>query len=250
MNISYTGFEQCFLRDGKPFFPTSKSVESVRLDLSRTSSLKWEKVESERLILWELDTDLWELPFADEGEIRAFEHAIDHFVETVFDPEKSFGVLLYKGGLDFPRDLIKSIAARLPDAAFPFLALDGSGLSTEELLRRLKREDLQHFGLILKGGQHPYAFPAIGWDQPSPFGVYGQAQLLPQLEIPLALCQPEQGEFSLPDQVCRVIPEQLLIYEWDGVDELIVPPSITTEGQRKVNGFVAAGGRVVQPELL
>ncbi len=245
MSFSYTGFEQCFLRDGKPFYPTRKTVESISLDLSRTSSLKWGSVQSDRLILWELKTDLWDLAFPDEGEIRAFEQAIDHFIDTLFNPEKSFGVLLYKGGLNFPRDLVKSIAARLPDEAFPFLALDGSGYTSEQLLCLLRREELIHFGLIIKGGEHPYALPAIGWDQASPFGVYGDAELLPQLEIPLALCQPKVGEFTLPSEICRVIPEELLIYEWEGVDELIVPQSISSEGQRKVNGFLAAGGKVL-----
>ena len=246
MKCLYTGFEQAFVRDGTPFFPTEKTVVSVPLDMSRTSSLKWEMPCDERLILWEFETDLWESAFADEGEVRAFERAIDHFATTLFDPARTFGVLLYKGGLDFDRDLIKSIAARLPDDAMPFLALDGSNLRTEQLLRELKREELVHFGLIIKGGDHPYALPALGWDQASPFGVYGSGELLPQKRIPLALCQPEQGEFTLPSECCRVIPEQQLIYEWDGVDQLIVPP-LTSEGKRRVNGFVAAGGEILEP---
>ncbi|MCH9609268.1 MAG: hypothetical protein S4CHLAM45_14710 [Chlamydiales bacterium] len=244
MVISYTGFEQCFIREGRPFFPTVDTVEILSLDMRRTSTLKWENPSTDRLTLWEFETDLWEVPFPDEGEIRAFERAIDHFIETLYVPEKCFGILLYKGGIDLPRDLIKSIAARLPDGAFPLLAIDGSGLSTEALLSHLKREELLHFGLILKGGTHPYAVPAMGWDQSSPFGVYGKGELLPQKTIPLALCQPEEGEFTMPDQPCRVIPESLLIYEWEGVDELIVP-SVSKEGQRKVNGFLATGGKVL-----
>lgn len=246
MNCIYTGFAQGFKRDDTLFFPTDETVVSIPLDMSRTSCLKWEVPHDDRLILWEFETDLWESVFLDEAEICAFERAIDHFTNTLFDPKRSFGVLLYKGKMEFDRDLVKSIAARLPDEAMPFLALDGSGLSTEQLLRELKREELMHFGLIIKGGDHPYAVPAIGWDQASPFGVYGKGELLAQKRIPLALCQPEQGTFSLPAEVCRVIPEQQLIYEWDGVDELIVPP-LTSEGQRRVNGFLAAGGKVLEP---
>ena len=246
MKCSYTGFEQAFIRDGAPFFPTSETVVSIPLDMSRTSSLKWDVPDDDRLILWELETDLWESPFPDEGQVRAFESAIDHFIKTLYNPSTCFGILLYKGKMSFPRDLVKTIAACLPDEAMPFLALDGSGLSTEQLLVQLKREELTYFGLIIKGGDHPYALPAIGWDQPSAFGVYGTGELLAQKRIPLALCQPQNGPFKLPKEVCRVIPEQQLIYEWDGVDELIVPP-LTSEGQRRVNGFIAAGGNVLEP---
>ncbi len=249
MKLLFTGYEQTFWVESQAFtpriHPSDGNVVPFELDLSSSSSLQWTEPQTDQKILWELQTDLWKSPFQDEGEIRAFERAIDHFVDTLYRKfeQQTFGVLIYKGRFDFPRDLVKSVCARLPDEIFPFLALDGSDLSFEDFFHQLKREELTHFGLILKGGDHPYALPAIGWDQPSPLGFYSNEvqEVLPQLRIPLALCQPIEGSFSLPDEPCRVIPEQLLIYEWDGVDELITS-TLSEEGRRKVNGFLATGG--------
>lgn len=46
--------------------------------------------------------------------------------------------------------------------------------------------------------------------------------------------------------VFRLVPEAMLINEWDGLDYLIVEPScLSTQGRRKLQGFCAAGGTLV-----
>lgn len=46
----------------------------------------------------------------------------------------------------------------------------------------------------------------------------------------------------------RVIPEEFLIHEWDGLDYLILDPAgLSVQGRRKLQGFLAAGGIIATP---
>ena len=46
---------------------------------------------------------------------------------------------------------------------------------------------------------------------------------------------------------CRVIGEEELIAEWDGLDDLMIfPEALSIEGKRMIEGFVAAGGNVIE----
>lgn len=45
----------------------------------------------------------------------------------------------------------------------------------------------------------------------------------------------------------KLIPENLLTTEWDGLDFLhVLPESITPQGKRKLQGFCAAGGTIIE----
>lgn len=219
--------------------PSGGSVRSVVLDCGIRSNLKW-SIEKGVPALWELQTEALE----DEGAIRAFELAIDHVVDTVIAHHPTFGVLLYKGKGPAPITLLRSLAARLPDEVTPYIALDLSEYDHSDFFHALKREELVHFGLIIKGGRWPYAIKAIGWDQPSPYGVYGQGEILPMKNISFALCYSEDATFEVPQELCRIIPESLLTDEWEGVDRVLaIAP--TAMGKRKLAGFEAAGGTVL-----
>ena len=52
------------------------------------------------------------------------------------------------------------------------------------------------------------------------------------------------------DNICyRLIPENLLIVEWEGLDELVVDSKLLDhQGLRKLQGFVAAGGTVIEAD--
>lgn len=200
--------------------------------------------------------------------------------------EVSLGVILYQGSLDFSegfpwsceeretcdtspsifcRDLVlkqlKLLASCLPEEAACFLLLDTS--SIEEAVTYFRLTDLGvffPFHLILKGKwaqMYPYALPALAWGHgSSPLGVYSGplSNRVPELNIPLALYLPEQTDWEefgsaiqhLGSTPFRVIPEKLLVHEWEGVDRLIVcSQGVTERGRRKLYGFAAAGGEIL-----
>ena len=81
---------------------------------------------------------------------------------------------------------------------------------------------------------------------PPPLGIYLpkdpmiDASVLAQLDRLIASLISEQTPF-------RIISEEKLTEQWDGLDRLIVPEkAISTQGKRKLLGFIAAGGTVTK----
>ena len=248
MMVSFSGYEQCWRTQGELFIPrimpSGGNVLAYPIDCASKASLKWPLPDpAVGYILWELVTDLFDHAEPEEPAILAFELAIQHLVTTVLPHYQTFGVLLYKGRPPLSPTLMRSLAAHLPDHVTPLIALDVSHEQGLSWLAHVPREAFPHIGWILKGHAWPYAWPAIGWDQPSPLGYYAQRpqSLLPQRRIPLALCYGSQIPQEMPHEVCRLIPEALLTEEWEGVDHLLTL-SLSPLGQRKLRGFLAAGG--------
>lgn len=164
----------------------------------------------------------------------------------------------------FCRELVlkqlKLLASCLPEEALCFLLLDTDSIEDPVSYFRLTNlAAFFPFHLILKGKwpqRFPYALPSFGWDHGhSPLGVLTDQPrtIFSEINIPLALCLPEATEWEEVHSVIerldtpfRVIPEQILTNEWDGVDQLIVfSKGVTERGRRKLLGFCAAGGTVL-----
>ncbi len=265
MELNFSGFEQHFLREGKPFIPRIYSGEGevpdgfnavlVTLDASEHASLKWDLNLPHSLILWELDFALDSLHIEDEARFLSLELAVDHFTKTVWPQEeaRTIGVVLYRGPL-IDLDPIKWLASHLPESVRPFVLIDTTAITDPATYFRTVNQIV--FGPlipILKGPlpeQFPFALPALGWGHAhSPLGALSNEPLLPLEEkrITRALYLPEEGNFPIPPGDFRVIPEQLLTHEWDGIDQLILDPSsISARARRKLHGFCAAGGELVE----
>lgn len=277
MEINFTGFEQKLLMhqqtfvphiyDQEGFPPVGFNVACVRLEASARSRLDWNKeiihaealIEKGYFILWDLEFELSEDSLEDETLFLSLKLSLDHFCNTIWKQfgENSFGVALFRGALTLQnRDAIlgylKTLAAFLPEEASCFLFLDTSYVKDAVTYFQLTSQvAFPPFHLIVKGEfatRYPYAFPAFGWDhEMSPFSH--------PIRIKQAICLSEKVEKrafqALIEQLgttpFRVIPEEILTYEWDGIDVLFVlPGGISKRGQRKLDGFVAAGGRVIK----
>lgn len=252
MELISTGYVQGWQKQGwtphiVPIGMEGGNVVAVPLDCSSRSSLKWNVTKSlldQSQVLWELTTDLFDHPEPEEMAILAFELAIDHVVTTLFPQYSTFGILLYRGLPSVSPTLLRSLAARLPDSIIPFVAFDLTAYQGSSFFHALRREELSHIALIVKGAPSPYAQPAIGWDTPSPYGTYGaEGHTLPSRRLPHALCYGPGASFEMPSELCRCIPEALLCEEWDGVDVLYTA-GLSSVGKRAVQGFMATGGEV------
>ncbi len=215
-------------------------AQLVTLDASEHSSLKWTFEVGEASILWELDFALDEGILDDEARYLALELAVDHFTKTVWPKYEgqTRGVALYRGPfLESLLHPLMLLASHLPETVRPFVFLDVDRFpDATSYFRAVNPFTLGSLTPILKGKwaeKYPYAFPAF----------YPE---LPEKPLNLAVLIPEEGTFPIPDQPARMIPEQILTHEWDGVDYLLVDPaSISDRCRRKLCGFEAAGGIVI-----
>lgn len=239
-------------------------------------------------ILWELDFNLYADTFSDETRLLALEVAAQHFSRAIWPhfSQVSLGVVLYRGSLDFSegfpwsfeereacterpslfcRDValkhLKLLAACLPEEVVCFLLLDADSIMDAVSYFRLANLSVFFpFHLILKGKwaqTYPYALPALAWEHEcSPLGIFSSPpkDLVPELNVPLAIYLPEQTNWQEFGAVIervgstpfRMIPEKLLVHEWEGVDQLIVcSQGVTERGKRKLCGFAAAGGVIL-----
>lgn len=160
-------------------------------------------------------------------------------------------------------DYLDFICQDLPDALPLFLLLDASPLiNSGELAQILSKERFKQYTLAVHGGSLP--LQGLAWDDPRTYFGYIASrylQIMPQ-ELPnVAVCLPAmsrklpsqyQGLQNALDEMNRrhmhykIIAEPFLTMEWDQLDYLLfIPEGLSEAGQRKLQGFCAAGGTAV-----
>lgn len=219
---------------------------SVKLDGKMTSLLDFRQPRIEALshiargekILWELDLGLFTglvHPFGNESEARAMLVAIDHFLKSLWSEFEPYtvGLCLYRGSFDFDPalfgDYLKFLTVNIPDRLPVYIFFETSEELNLEHARKSSCEFFPRFEIRIN-------------NQVSPFV---------SMDTKLGFLLPSNGDVEFQQLIdkslsIRVIPEQNLVSEWDGLDVLIVDaPLVSKEGLRKLRGFCAAGGRVV-----
>ncbi len=151
------------------------------------------------------------------------------------------------------------VSAGLPGNLQPILLFDSSSIkSPREGLELLHRECWDRFAMIIK--QSPIPELGLSWDSgQSPYGFFGRQQfdvandepakiglLLPGFDV--VSNEVEQALDTVLQKIPRprVIAEEFLTSQWDGLDQLIViSAAVGPMVLRKLQGFCAAGGQVV-----
>jgi hypothetical protein len=233
-------------------------------------------------IVWEFDFGLFnELPSSvdDRGQIETLCLAIDHFQSTLFTEFKPLSVVLYSGGIDwsnsvlkFPKqrvlfdawvekhdfngadrqiqrlyardavlDLFQALLARLDGDLNVILEfIPEADLLPHELLQLIAKEKWEHFSLVL--GNHELSDPNAEVGILLPDGlVYDSSKwgyLDPLIEL-----------FRVNGTPVRLVSETYLTNQWHGMERIIVNRDVVSQlGNRKLLGFIAAGGEVVDLE--
>jgi hypothetical protein len=161
-------------------------------------------------------------------------------------------------------EYISLLASRLPDSLPIYLFLDMGHFANHPLfqMQLLQPARFESVNLALKETFLP--FQAWGWESHTTLLGYSGHEILPlslQKEASIGICIPSllmvrpsqfQGiEQAIKDLMERSIPfriiaEEHLITDWDGLDYLIYAPTgLSGQGKRKLQGFCAAGGTVV-----
>lgn len=228
------------------------------------------------------------LPLTDQTQFLSLILSLEHLRDTLWKKFKNhtLGICLYQGPANFLKQLkwdnhlqnnyliwgrerlgekfnetdqdLKSIFARdavaeyltgmanrMPDAMQMYATLDvDPSINLMMEMQLLHRECFDRIHLIIKTGRLPTLF---NYD-PATVGI-----CLPGCQIvdPAAYIGFKNVLESLLNKKIpfRIIPEAYLINEWDGLDYLIVNPEyVSAQGERKLQGFCAAGGTVINPE--
>lgn len=282
LQLHFSGYGQEWRFKGNPFLPKiykgnrqpprGFNVLTIDLDLSCHSFLKWDK-EIEKatqaaseglLILFELNFAVQESLLEEEAVFLTHQLNIRHFIETIWTPfhDKIFGVSLFSGELtDRISWYLKGIAAELPIEASCFVFLDGAEITdVPSFLAFIDQERLQGLFPIIKSPvleRFGYLIPFIAWNQRGSALGFCSDQLeeeLSSIRVENALCLPEPLDPCLIEQAIayfaarpfRVIEQNKLHLEWEGVESLVVhKTSLNQKLERKLAGFRAAGGSVI-----
>ena len=263
-----------------------RDEKKIYLDGKMSSELDWKKAISVadsflvnkkkgQKLLWVLDLGLFKgltLPLEDKMQFMAFKLSIKHFMESIWSCYKndSIGVCLYEGDFSFREGEFKGEGeATFTHSFLEKLYLRDQALYYLSLLKDYFPAEIELFLSIDMGSQNLREFSLLeevlffskdkftGYsllqereeetleDKHSNFGVCLPGKPLLQwpdfceLEKALAECKKEGKKI-------RVIPEEQIITDWDGLDYLLCDPAgLTEEGKRMLQGFAAAGGVVV-----
>lgn len=172
--------------------------------------------------------------------------------------EQSYALFCAQGLAEYLHRLVSF----LPDSALPFALIDISSIaSPAETSLLFSKTRFEHVNLALKGAKAP--FSGICWD--NGWGAQGwmgtAAPLSDFAPTPsVGICLPNDAQMSCAAMATldrlivhlyqnkvqfRVIPEDKLTEQWDGLDRLIVlSEALSVQGKRKLLGFIAAGGAI------
>ncbi len=258
------------------------NVASLRLPAHLNDDLSWTKekeqaqqiIASGKFILWEIDLGLPSFTFTPENSAAffSFSVALEEFSATLWPEFKTqtFGVALYRGEIpnktNFPMgeweaaylesslsyelfctqmlsEYIHRLISFLPDSVLAFVIVDVSSISSPGKIAQLfSKERFEHVQVILKGDPcwSEYSSPGLGLYLPKDELL--DASLIQELDK-LMVQLKEKGT------AYRIIPEDKLTEQWDGIDTLIVPEqAISSQGKRKLLGFAAASGTILSFE--
>ncbi len=228
--------------DHRGFSSLPSSITSIELDASLSSDLKWKVGSNAPHILWELDFQFERIHLT---HLSSYQLAVKYFVESVWEKhqETTLGVILYKGEvpsipLDEFAEYLHYLSAYLPDAVPPFALFDCSG---DPLL--FSKEIFPHVHLGFRSGP----IGAIKWENTlKPLRYDGSlGVVLPLRERGIQFDAVDRCLGKL-DRPYRLIAEPYIAEEWDELDELLIfPDLISSWGMRMVQGFEAAGGKII-----
>ena len=270
--MSFTADHHGFYYKNTPFYPVEgENMACVRLAAHLSDDLNWEKqiecartfVAEGKFLFWKIDLGLEGLQLTphDTSSFYSFSLALEQFSKKVWPAfqEYTFGVSLYRGGADFSSlfpsshweregcdeqlhrvqlfsEYLHRLISFLPDTALIFALIDfPEELSFARQCQLFSKERFESIYLGFSRGCVDKV-PRVGVCLPSSDQM--SESVLEQLNTLAADLHSQGTPF-------RVVSEEKLTEEWDGLDQLIVFSSaLSARGRRKLLGFIAAGGEI------
>ncbi len=230
-----------------PYFPLEDDVlfKGLKLALNHFTATLWPKFQTQTkggaLYEGSLDFSQW---FSWSGKQEEnFEVWKSSRSRISLDLQKKFfcaNAFLHYGQM---------LAHSLPDemTLYWFLDAEGAG-SLAEMWQIISKERFEYFGLAVRN--LPF-WDQLSWDETSIFSIQNQSRK--------AVCFPEEALCSTETLLeleeileesqgdMKVVFEPFLTESWEGLDEIyITPEAMSPRGERKLMGFRATGGVVVE----
>jgi len=252
--------------------------ECVKLDLTLSSTLKWNPVVTAEKVFWELDLGLFDrlaFDLTSESQVRTLGLGLQHFADTLLKSHPTEGVSLWRGTLDFQKstyhespyerrdvvlDFVEQLSYFLPEELPVYILLDARQV-TDPIQQMLLADPGKRgrVGFALRGMRVPTR--DLIWEESfcmvEPLGYIGTGTLEFGSEVRRALFLPKEVsdldslrelyELLEREQVpYRLVGEESFTGEWDGLDELFVKREmLSKQALRKLAAFEAAGGVVL-----
>ncbi len=160
-------------------------------------------------------------------------------------------------------EYLHRLVSFLPDAVQPFALIDASEfMSASKMSQFFSKARFEHLNLAIRGAKIP--FSGICWEGgESAQGWLGTHPQTSQVHVvpTVGVCLPNDAcmlpavvqrfdslisDLKEQKTLFRIVPEEKLTEQWDGLDNLIVLSSaLSPQGKRKLLGFAAAGGTVL-----
>ena len=194
----------------------------------------------------------WEEPFHDWLEELVEKAGKDHELRVCADRYYQKWVSSSQGehyfrlfSITLFAEYLHRLISCMPEELLPFIFFDASKISSPSLIAQLVSP--VRFAYLYTRLQAA-AWPLLGDLQSNlgfllPSDPYCDREVLSQLDRHMHECRKQNIAF-------RILTEEKLSEEWDNLDQLIIiPQTLTPQVTRKLQGFVAAGGRVLKDPI-
>lgn len=254
------------------------------LEWGLTLKLAEQVAYSGKYLFWNIDLGLSAYRFIpeDTAAFFSFSLALEEFTKKVWPvfAEQTLGASIYCGKFhphfNFPpshweldplsaadalSDYLHRLASFLPEEVIAFAQFDVSEIHSYAILAQfLSKERFKYLQLALQGAKIPFVglcwndgYAAQGWiGQKAAENISLPAAISTGVYLPndshMSFCLFEQLLVHLihEQKPFRILAEDKLTQEWDGLEDLIVIENcISVQGKRKLQGFAAAGGQIL-----
>lgn len=232
-------------------------MKTIILPADASQDLSWkiqkkQAYEAEQ-ILWEFDFKLEKSRFSLDREVifNSCLIALETFSQEMWQlfSEKTQGIILYKGSLEFIKQISEDLegfslvdaADFLGDFLQRLMAVLPENVKVYSLFERTPHFSPSQTCQLLAKHRFQHLLLSLTPDPESTKGL-----LLPPDELWTADLYPKIDKLLEKNQL-RLIPEKLLNEMWNGLNELLVfKNALSRQGMRQVEGFQAAEGVVTE----
>ncbi len=244
---------------------------NIVLPCKTIDDLNWKPICPEGEIVWEFDLGLNSpyFPTDDQLTFSALKLALSHFTKELWPlyAERTKGAILYRGSLDFASHFLWT---EKQEENWQNWKKERPSAKEAHLFRLFAADAFSHYFQMLSHALPDELSLTLDFNTQGCGTIAETRQLLSkerfehfhvlpeEPEAPLAICMPPESLCSgqilakLDDflstitEPYRIIEESFLTELWGGVDRIyVLEEAVTSQGQRKIMGFRAAGGEII-----
>lgn len=217
----------------KEFRSFSLGVSLYRISTDFLKGFLWDEEQEKNLHLWLQEH--FETIHQLNDELGFFLESFDKVTRHHLASNRQGELLLHLFARDVSADYLIELSERAPDEMQPYLIFD-EGL--EDLVLEMVLHNRERYGRM----ELFLAKPKLKWNTAKSLEKGICLPPVNQVKPSLLLSFEALLKNSLQQSI-KLIPEEVLMTAWNGLNELFYSPkALSLQGKRKLQGFLAAGG--------